>query len=131
MLKNYYLDNLLVVWLFLGFFAILTAIRMFYAAKNGLIQINFVIKDLEIASDKIHITTFPIKFGPFINRKSLYFTIGKNTAKFKISVAKYGLEKKATGDVYILSAEANEYLVCENFFSEFQSLKNALQAVAI
>jgi len=50
-----------------------------------------------------------------------------NLVQFSLSTAKFGLNKNLTGDIYYLIYEGEEYLLAENFFDDFQTMKAMLE----
>jgi hypothetical protein len=88
--------------------------------------LNKLIDNIEITSGTIHIRTFPSSILYILKKKPLKVDMSSNEVEIRSSDINYGLDRKYTADIYVLSYAGDEYLLAEKFFDEFDKLKIAL-----
>lgn len=122
------LNNILnvIITIFVVPLSLLAIIQFVRSIKNNCTNINRMIGEIEINSKEIEFKTLQISmFLKLINKEPLYAKDQQDRMSFELSETQ-SVDKTYTGKIYSLIYAGDEYLIPENFFNDFESLKSQL-----
>jgi hypothetical protein len=93
---------------------------------SGTILVNKIIDQIETVSGTVRIQTFPSSMLFVYKKEPLALEMSAALLEIRSSDLKYGIDRKYTGNIYVVSYVGVEYLLAEKFFDEFDKLKIAL-----
>jgi len=107
-------------------FCILVLILFLRFIYSGTVLVNKVIEKIEIVSGAVKVQTFSSSMLFVYRKEPLILEMSATLLEIRLSDLKYGVDRKYTGNIYVLSYAGDEYLLAEKFFGEFDKLKIAL-----
>jgi hypothetical protein len=84
---------------------------------------NHLVNRIEFGDDEISISTIGVKFyWGLTKRAPMSLTMKREEMRVKLANEYYG-KAEYTGKIYLLMYKDHEFLLAENFFEDFESLK--------
>ena len=100
------------------------------AVLRGTNFINTFVDSMDIEESRVTITTLPISFlFNRIKRDPLSYSFSRGEVKLLLSTGKSPLnkfDKERTGDLYILTAEGETFVIAVNLFDDFEQIRREL-----